>query len=334
MNKGETLHAKNRADHAPLVSIIMPVCNAGPYVAEAVSSMLEQSMGDFEFLIVDDASDDNSADIVASFDDSRIVLLHNAERMGVAASLNRMLDLARGEFIARMDADDISLPERLAIQVDFMRKHSDIWACGGKDEVFSDSRPLVQIREAYPDHEEIKAVLLFYNPISHPFMIYRGSVWREHGIRYSLDAPYAEDYELWSRLTHHLPGAKMANIQTVLGRWRRRSSSVSAQHKERQLGSALAIQMRNLRALGFSVTDAGLAVHAKFFSRRQPASCVEDLQAVFAWAIRLLEANRERAIYEQAVLKRLLFQQLLWVVERDARFSRQGKELLASWNKA
>ena len=110
----------------PKVTLLMSVFNGQSYLKEAIESILNQTFEDFEFLIINDASKDNSLRIIQSFDDSRIKLVHNSDNIGLTKSLNKGIDLAKGEFIARMDCDDISLPERLSMQVSFIDKNPDI----------------------------------------------------------------------------------------------------------------------------------------------------------------------------------------------------------------
>ena len=122
----------------PRISVIMPAYNAEKYIREAIDSILAQTYTDFEFIIIDDASTDATASIVESYSDERIRFFRNEHNMGVANTLNRGLDLAVGEYIARMDSDDISLPERFAKQVEFMDTHTDVIVCGSNAIVFGD----------------------------------------------------------------------------------------------------------------------------------------------------------------------------------------------------
>ena len=315
----------------PAVSIIMPACNAAAHVGEAISSVLHQTFDDFEFLIVDDASADATLDVIRGFDDSRIRVYCNEKRQGVAGSLNILLEKARGDFIARMDADDISLPHRLETQVAFMLENKDIWASGGPHAVIADGDAPVFVRAVPAIHEEIKAALLFFNPIAHPFMMYRGDVWRKHAIRYSTAFPYAEDYELWVRLTHTYTEGRMANLQDIIGKYRSHASSVSVKHRDVQWGAALKLQTLLLQGIGFSVFDKGLAVHAAFFSKRQRVMKREQLVPVFSWAARLRDANKQKNIYDASALRRFLFERLLRVTEESREFASMTYALLAEW---
>ena len=114
----------------PLVSVLMPVYNAEKYLAASIGSILAQTYGDFELLICDDASTDGSLEIVRSFDDTRMTLLTNRENLGNAATRNRLIEHASGEYVAVLDADDTAEPDRLARQVDFLERNPEIGLCG------------------------------------------------------------------------------------------------------------------------------------------------------------------------------------------------------------
>jgi len=116
----------------PLISVVMPVYNTEKFVAEAIESILAQTFTDFEIIIIDDCSTDKSWQIIQDFSekDQRIVTIQNSENQGLARSLNKGLKIAKGQFIARMDADDISMPQRFEIQLDFLKNHPDVGVVG------------------------------------------------------------------------------------------------------------------------------------------------------------------------------------------------------------
>ena len=147
------------------MSVIMPVYNGEKYLKEAIDSILNQTFSDFEFIIVNDCSSDNTEDIIKSYKDNRIVYLKNEENSGVATTLNRGLDIAKGEYIARMDADDISLPKRFEKQVDFMDKNKNCIICGSNTELFGaiSGRTYVPLTDS-----AIRATVIFSSPFTHP----------------------------------------------------------------------------------------------------------------------------------------------------------------------
>lgn len=175
----------------------MPVYNAAPYLREAMDSILCQTFNDFEFLIIDDGSTDASVEIIESYHDPRIVHAKNTANLGLVATLNLGIDLARGEYIARMDSDDISLPERFAQQVGFMNAYPKVGACGTAyryfGEVDREISPPTQSKQAF-------ALLSSTSCLGHPTSMIRKSVLDNHGIRYEPTYEGAEDYALWIRM--------------------------------------------------------------------------------------------------------------------------------------
>lgn len=139
----------------PAISVVMSVFNGEHYLHEAIHSILVQTFIDFEFIIVDDGSTDNSLSIIKSFHDERIVLL-SQQNTGIAAALNNGIKLVKTSLIARMDADDIALPERLRVQYDFMNKHTDCLLCGGWVDIIDKDGNYVYTRETIVDKDEIK----------------------------------------------------------------------------------------------------------------------------------------------------------------------------------
>src|SRR5258708_7569819 len=120
--------------NSPLISVIMPVYNAAPFVREAVESILAQTLGDFELIMIDDASTDGSPEILARFTDPRCRLLTNANNLGAAETKNRGIAEARGEFLAFLDADDVATPQRLARQLEWLRAHPAVGLLGSRIE--------------------------------------------------------------------------------------------------------------------------------------------------------------------------------------------------------
>lgn len=268
---------------SPTVSVLMAVHNGATYLAEAMESILCQSFTDFEFLIVDDASEDDSRQIMASNPDPRVRLLANPRKMGLAAALNRLWAEARGKYVARMDADDVSLPGRLAAQMEFLERNPDVLVCGTWVEAFGESSGVWR----YPlRHEEIKCGLLFNSVLVHPTVMIRN----DRGILG--DAPYDEtfgrsqDYELWSRLADK---GRLANLGEVLLRYRTYPRDVQDPYRLEQREYADRVRERMLKNLGISPTPEQLELHARI-SPEQPGGR-DFLQKAFAWLDSLLEAN-------------------------------------------
>lgn len=207
----------------PLVTVIMPAYNAGAFIGESIASVLAQQAVSFELLVVDDCSTDDTAARVAAFDDARIRLVRMAANGGVSAATNRGMQLARGRYYARLDADDLMLPGRLARQAAFMEAHPQTGCCGGAVEVFGEG--LEPYRVTYPQSESaIRCAMLFGNPYAHSSLMVRMDAVREAGVIYDETLRQAEDYDFIERLSH---GTGLANLPEVLVRYRRHAGQVT-----------------------------------------------------------------------------------------------------------
>lgn len=183
---------------APKVSVLMPVYNAEEYIAEAIESILTQTFTDFEFIIINDGSTDRSEEIILTFNDPKIKYLKNTQNLGLVETLNFGIKMAMGIYIARMDADDISFPERLGNQVVFMDQNPKIGAMGSAYEIFGD------VTKTYsPPTDPILAYthLSFNSAIGHPTSIIRKSVLDKNNIQYESKFEYAADYAFWIRIS-------------------------------------------------------------------------------------------------------------------------------------
>jgi glycosyltransferase involved in cell wall biosynthesis len=211
----------------PLVSVVMPVHNAETVVGDAIDSILEQTLKDFEFIVIDDGSTDDSGRILRKYaaQDTRIKL-YSQPQSGLIASLNKHCRLARAKYIARMDADDISLPARLEKQFGFLETHPDIGVLGTWiRDVDPHRKPLIE----WPvpaDPMVVRWFLFFGNCIAHPSVMMRKDLLERLGY-YRPEAVYVEDYDLWIRAAE-VTG--LANIPEVLVEYRVSQGSVSARN--------------------------------------------------------------------------------------------------------
>lgn len=203
----------------PVLTVLMPVYNSEKYLAEAIDSILWQTLQNFQFLIIDDGSTDSSADIIRSYQDPRIRFVRNPQNMGISATLNKGIELSETELIARMDADDISYPKRLQKQYDYFLDNPDCvllstWA----QEVTMDKEPyMVQ----HFDSRYYAYMLNFECWIYHPTVMYKKSAVESVG-KYSL--PYCEDYDLWWKIANRY---KINNLEEVLLDYRCSEESLS-----------------------------------------------------------------------------------------------------------
>ncbi|MGE0772987.1 MAG: glycosyltransferase [Cyclobacteriaceae bacterium] len=234
----------------PLVSVLMPVYNASPFLKDSVESILSQTFSDFEFLIINDGSTDDSGAIIDSYKDTRVLHHQMARNKGIISALNYGLSKVRGTLIARMDADDIALPTRLAEQIDFMRSCADVGVSGTWVEYFGERDGLMK---APAHHEEIVWAMLFGCPLFHPTVIMRSDLILQSKLQYSAKYPHSEDYGLWVELVGQ---TKFANLPKPLLKYRFSNGSVSQTFKKQQMEVSEALK-RHLhdKLIGRSLLD-------------------------------------------------------------------------------
>lgn len=208
---------------SPKVSVIMSVFNAELYLKSAIESILNQTYKNFEFIIINDGSSDNSDFIIKSFNDDRIRYVNEEKNSGLVNALNKSLKLAIGEFIARMDADDIALPTRLEQQVDFLIANEKVELVGTYYEKITNSISM-GVRKQQSNYRKLKFRLFFGNNIAHPTVMFRRKLVDDGDYYYRLDYTVAQDYELWTRLAIKY---NLDNVPLVLLKYRVHSNQVT-----------------------------------------------------------------------------------------------------------
>ena len=208
-----------------LVTVLMPVFNAANYIRESVESILGQTFKDFAFVIIDDGSTDETPEIIKSYNDPRIIFQINPVNKGYIHCLNLGIEKIESKYIVRMDADDISMPDRLDKQVAFMESNPDVVVCGCGKINFLDGHPKTET-EVFNiiDSTELLFSSLFNTSIPHPSAIIRNSVLRDHHILYDEEYYYAEDKAMWLDLSEF---GKLANLPEYLIKYRLHQNQVS-----------------------------------------------------------------------------------------------------------
>lgn len=196
---------------APRVSVIMPVYNGMPYLPLALDSILQQTFRDLELIVIDDGSTDATSEVLSAYAarDRRVRVLTLPQNRGIIAALNRGLDAARGEFIARMDADDVALPQRFERQVAFLDAHPDHVVVGSSTS-FIDSVGRVTFRDTYwreVAHWELEWIAHFFTAMMHPTAMFRGAPVRDKALRYDERCRHAEDMDFFARMLMRGKGA-------------------------------------------------------------------------------------------------------------------------------
>lgn len=278
----------------------MPVYNGGTLLRPAINSILNQSFADFEFLIIDDGSTDGSLEVATSFADPRIRIESNGRNLGLITTLNRGLDLARGNYIARMDADDIAFPSRLSRQLDFMEARSDVGLCGTWYEWESEQGKAIMKPPA--DDRLIRFFLIFDTVFAHSTILFRRKFLDDHHLRYDPEYRHAEDFELWTRCSRL---TRLANVPEVLLRYHYHADNTSNRHRKEQVRTADRVRCRYLLDLGLIPTDEECHIHTDLIQFRFYGD-TKDLEGAAAWLLRLTEAAcKTLDLPEQFVLKEL-----------------------------
>ena len=204
----------NMAIESPLISVIMPVYNGERFIRETIDSVLNQTYRKFEFIIVNDGSVDSTQQIISSYDDKRIIPLNLTTNQGVSNARNAGTDLAKGEFIAFCDADDLYDPGRLQTQLDFLTSNPTVDVCGSYFIVFENGQETL-IKHPLTD-SEIKKHFFTTNCIGQPSVMGKSSVFRKY--KYSPELQASEDYDLWARMA--IGGVVFANVPFPLVKYR------------------------------------------------------------------------------------------------------------------
>ncbi|HOZ36486.1 MAG TPA: glycosyltransferase [bacterium] len=228
----------------PKISVIMSVYNGQKYVQEAIQSIIDQTSKDWELIVVNDGSNDESGKIIAEFKDERIIIITNKVNLGLTKSLNLALNQAAGEYIARLDSDDISEAERLEKQLTFMEKHPEIVLVGSGVIRINDQGGKMANEQVATGPLALKYALLLHNPFYHSTIFFRRKEIMAAG-GYNEDYRCAQDFELYSRLAKKY---QLNNINEPLVRFRVHQESVVAQPESQKIvrKNALKIIFQNI----------------------------------------------------------------------------------------
>lgn len=229
----------------PEVTVILPVRNGEQFVEECVQSILSQTFKNFELLVIDDGSQDRTIAVLKSFEDHRLEIIPNSGQPGIVGALNTGISRARGDFIARIDHDDVALTRRLEMQAKILRTYPNIGLVGSWVENFGNSRKLVKFPKS---SLHIKFSLFSENPMAHPSVMFRSNWDKGQKGYYSQEFSLAEDYEMWTRLLSQWDGV---NIPIPLTRYRVHASQVTAHQRGERKQLARIIAAREAKRIGY-----------------------------------------------------------------------------------
>jgi len=294
----------------PRVTVFIPVFNREDYVCTAINSILAQQYTDFEILIVDDGSTDATRERIAAYGDPRVRLECNGRNLGIPASRNRGLALARGEYIALLDSDDYAYPNRLAVQVDYLDRHPELVQIGsGCTLMDAQGRLLKRVRRHPNRPEAIDAHLLFHCALINRTIMARTAILREYG--YDERFPRCQDYELHTRLARK---HRMANLSRLLVCGREHDGRITKNTRGLGQDRKMAIQAAVLEQLDIAADEQDVLRH--YLLTQKTSTDAGDPVAYLEWAegwLRgLAEANSKKRRFDPQAFRRVLG--AIWVV--------------------
>lgn len=314
-------------NNQPLISVVMSVYNSEEYIDESIMSILSQTFKDFEFIIINDGSTDGSLNIIKEYvnKDNRIVLI-SRENKGLPYSLNEGISKARGKYIARMDSDDISLPNRFEEQFYFMERNLDIGVCGTATIGFTSYRD--NILHILPKNDElIKTELLFSTPFSHPTVMIRKSLIFKYNLCYNEKYLQSQDYELWTRMAEY---TDMANLPTPLLRYRILEDSITRiadENLDQRLKVIKSIFQKYLVQLGINNSTKEDMLHFNLTVNTRMKNANIQFNEINAYFNKILLANDKTNKFDSVKLENLLGKKWL----RNISYNRSFKAIFSKF---
>jgi len=279
-----------------LISVVLPVYNVAPYIEEAINSILNQTIQDFEIIVIDDCSSDSTLTIVKDFVDERIIIIEKEENKGLIDSLNLGFKLARGKYIARMDGDDVNVLDRFEKQLQILENNTHIKACGCWLQEFGFSNNIIKHMQ---NHDEIVARLLVSCPMS------LGAVMmdKEWALNFEFDETkvHVEDYDFWSRSSWN---GKLYNIQEVLYFYRVHKSQVSSIHNNSQKLGDVHIKIYLLKKLDYNASKYKDSLLEKMLYLKEHFT-VEEFSLYLIFLKDIISLNKKHKVFDKSELKKV-----------------------------
>lgn len=281
------------------VSVVMSVYNEEKYIKDSIYSVINQTFSDWELIIIDDGSSDKTVEMIHTFQDDRIRLYCNEKNEGLIHNLNLGLSLATGDYIARMDGDDISEPTRFEKQVSYLDQHEDVVMTGCYVETFGNEnhkwRPKNQA-------QILKATMLLRPVLAHPSIMFRRERIEKHEIRYHSEYKHAEDYKFISDVSQI---GNLAVVEEVLFRYRIHAAQVTSKGNTVQAATADRVRKELLKQVGVELSEDEFMIYKKWVHEESKVT-KDDFLKVRAIMERIVIANRESQIFELDSMEQIL----------------------------
>lgn len=290
----------------PLVSVLIPCYNVEKYVVEAVGSISRQTYKNLEIIAINDCSTDSTGELLQQLakQDSRIKVIDNEENLKLIRTLNKGITFCKGDYIARMDADDISLPTRIEKEVDFLEKNKDHDIVSTLFYAFRSENPNKKDLHHSPLlDKELRAYILFKSGVCHPVVMIRKRVFTELGLKFEPEYLHVEDYALWSEAIYK---TKIANLNEPLLLYRVHQHQVSSLHEDLQTDNKKKVFKIHCRHLGLPVDDDYIDVYASVAECVPTRSSFVYLDKCEQFMLSLIELNKEKPFCDGEYLLKLL----------------------------
>ncbi|TBO45163.1 glycosyltransferase family 2 protein [Pedobacter kyonggii] len=284
---------------SPKITAFIAAYNASDYIEESVSSILNQTFKDFELIIIDDGSTDDTALAVKKFNDNRIRFLQNDVNKGLPFTRNRLLELANGEYIAILDSDDIAYPDRFQLQLNFFSSHPEVALCGGHGTIINENGIEADKKIIVPTDDSINMRMLFANSFINSSTMFKTEIFKAlNGYR---DFALAEDFDLFTRISEKY---KVANIDAFLVKYRIHGENITIKRSEDQGKNELEILKNMQDNLGMSFNTSSLNLHKELLTNNlNEAHFAGYLELLIAMKV----ANTKSKRFDTAKLNRFLF---------------------------
>lgn len=287
----------------PLISVVTTLYDDYRYLKETIDSILNQTLDDFELIIVVEKSDNQNKinELLNDYHDSRIKIINNNKRLGLVKSLNIGLDAVKGEYIARIDCDDICVKDRFEHQIDYLKEHEDVGILGGAIEMFQGASgkyflPL--------NNEELRVMSLFDCPLMQPTVMIRTSMLNKYKLRYE-DNYYAEDYELWSRAIGYL---KIANLNEVLVKYRIHDNNRTLDHDKLFISHQKIIDNQLIKFLDLKLSSSEIKAFNIKISKKNLFRQMLILRKIYL-------KNKKVHFYDDKILKRYVINRIKQIIK-------------------
>ena len=291
-----------------LLSVIMPVYNAQPFIVASIKSILNQSYRNIELIIINDASTDNSLAEILSVKDKRIKLFSNEENRGIVFSRNKGLKLAKGDFIGMMDADDIALPEKFEKQISFLLENPTYGMVGSWVDFIDEKGDAIPGGwKLTASVEMIPSIMLFKNYFLQSAVLYRKECINSFSFTHGLDI--LEDYAIWNEIIKEF---KAWNIQEPLVKYRLHSGSVTQSKKAEMFIKEKHVFQKQFQQLGIEASDEELDLHL-MIKHNQEITSIRLLKSMEQWLLKILKQNETKIAYDPKMLSRVVFNRWLKV---------------------